>query len=57
MFSGILGSNRGGVQESLNRYHNPVITQESKVMPLVYVYLILTVALLFFAVLAVTAKK
>jgi hypothetical protein len=57
MFSGIIGSNGNGVQDSLNRYNNPVVTVESKVMPLVYVYLVLTLAILFFAVMAVTAKK
>lgn len=57
MISGIIGSNGNGVQDSLNRYNNPVVTAESKVMPLVYVYLVLTLAILFFAVMAVTAKK
>jgi hypothetical protein len=57
MISGIIGSNNDGLQSSLNNYHNPVITKESKVMPLVYIYLVLTVAVLLFAVMAVTAKK
>lgn len=57
MFSGIFSTTGKGVQDSGNRYHNPVYTEESKVMPLVYVYAILAVALLLFAVFAVTAKK
>lgn len=57
MFSGILSTSGQGVQASNNVYNNPVYTTESKVMPLVYVYLILAVALVLFAVFAATSKK
>lgn len=57
IFSGILGGSDKGVQASTNVYNNPVYTSESEVMPLVYVYLILAVALVLFGVFAATAKK
>jgi hypothetical protein len=57
MISGITGTGGKGVQDAQNVYNNPVYTTESKVMPLVYVYLILAVVLVLFSVFAATAKK
>jgi hypothetical protein len=57
MISGIIGTSGKGVTDAQNVYNNPVYTNESEVMPLVYVYLILAVALVLFSVFAATAKK
>ena len=57
MFSGILGTAGKGVNVSETVYNNPVYTGESKVMPVVYIYLILAIAIALFAVFATTAKK
>jgi hypothetical protein len=57
MFSGILGTAGKGVNASETVYNNPVYTAESKVMPVVYIYLILAIAIALFAVFATTAKK
>lgn len=57
MISGIIGTGGKGITDAQNVYNNPVYTKESEVMPLVYVYLILAVALVLFSVFAATAKK